>query len=171
MTTDWDWHDDWTYARAPPDKTKPVSPRVGKWIVFLQRTQAYDKWPQVLEATEAGHLGPASKIPTLRPKTMMAGRPPSDLPLIVFTYDAEDLADRERVRRALEAMGYMPKQYQSDAQTVAKRAGRQGAQRVLRIHPTPTPAHGYFEEMQRRYPGLMRALREDEGDSDPRKPS
>lgn len=104
----------WLYAWAPP-ALRAVTPRVGKWLLFVPDTELDQAWAKVEAAVQQGRLGPATKTRTASP-----GVPGDWLKVIcIYTRDALDHADRERVRRELHAVGFTQELvYKSDDDTL-----------------------------------------------------
>jgi hypothetical protein len=91
----------WLYAWAPPDR-RTITPRVGKWLLFMPDAELDEAWTVIESAVVAGRLGPAAKTRTGSP-----GIPGDWLKVMcIYTRDAADLADRERVRGQLVALGF-----------------------------------------------------------------
>lgn len=91
----------WLYTWAPVP-LRSVAPRVGKWLVFIPETHLDQVWAIIEVAVEAGQLGPAAKARTGSP-----GDPGDWLKVIcVYTRDATDEGDRERVRLELVRLGF-----------------------------------------------------------------
>ena len=104
----------WVYAWAPPE-LRATTPRVGKWLIFIPEGFLDEAWVRIEEAVVAGRLGPAAKTRTGSPG------PPSDwLKVIcIYTRDADNIDDRERVRRAVAELGFTQELiYKSDDETL-----------------------------------------------------
>jgi hypothetical protein len=106
----------WMYARAPKPM-RDVSPRVGKWLIFLPLAELDAAWRKIETSVKAGNLGPAAKTRTASPNVGEAG----GKVICVYTRDADDIADRERVRRHLLRLGLKVETYRTDAETLAGR--------------------------------------------------
>lgn len=104
----------WLYAWAPP-ALRAVTPWVGKWLLFVPEAELDDAWAVIEAAVAQGRLGPAAKTRTASP-----GVPGDWLKVIcVYTRDAKDGADRERVRRELQGLGFTQDVvYKSDDDTL-----------------------------------------------------
>lgn len=104
----------WLYAWAPPEH-RAVAPRVGKWLLFVPDAELDAAWATIETAVEEGRLGPAAKTRTASP-----GVPGDWLKVIcIYTHDVHDDADRERVRRTIQALGFAQELvYKSDADTM-----------------------------------------------------
>jgi hypothetical protein len=94
----------WIEAKAP-NATAPTS-RAGEWVIETDVAEVDALWEKVKTATEAGQLGYKSKVSTAsRSPQKGAGH----RVIVVRTYDADDMADVERVKRALAALGFEDK--------------------------------------------------------------
>lgn len=99
----------WIEAKRPEGDYPALTPRTGEWRITTSKAEVDALWLKIREATESGKLGYKSKVSTISPDG------DADHRLIcVRTYDAEDSADVERIRLALEAMGIQGMQYQRD---------------------------------------------------------
>jgi hypothetical protein len=89
----------WLEARPMPPAATPV-PHNGEWRFLVPPEQADAAWERVRAATEAGQLGPKSKIATTpiryqgQPRRLICAR----------VRDAADAADIARVQQALAAL-------------------------------------------------------------------
>lgn len=91
----------WIEAKRQTDGPAPT-PRAGQWVITTHLSEVDALWARVKAATEAGQLGYKSKVST----APRAGGMDLDSRVIcVVTADADDLADVERVREALRALG------------------------------------------------------------------
>ena len=104
----------WIYAWAPPQQ-RLVTPRVGKWLLFVPDADVDAAWATIEAAVEQGRLGPAAKTRTASP-----GVPGDWLKVIcIYTHDAHDDADRERVRRTIRELGFAQELvYKTDEDTM-----------------------------------------------------
>ena len=104
----------WLYAWAPPE-LRAVSPRVGKWLLFVPDAQLDEAWGVIEAAVVQGRLGPAAKTRTASP-----GVSGDWLKVIcIYTRDALDDADRQRVHRQIKALGFTQDLvYKSDEDTL-----------------------------------------------------
>lgn len=104
----------WLYAWAPP-ALRSVTPRVGKWLLFVPNAELDVAWALIEAAVVQGRLGPAAKTRTASP-----GVPGDWLKVIcIYTRDSKDTADRQRVRRELQALGFSNELvYKSDEETL-----------------------------------------------------
>lgn len=104
----------WLYAWAPP-ALRGVTPRVGKWLLFVPDAELDEAWATLEAAVVQGRLGPAAKTRTASP-----GVPGDWLKVIcIYTRDAKDGADRERIRREIQALGFTQELvYKSDEDTL-----------------------------------------------------
>jgi hypothetical protein len=100
-----------------PKAMRNESPRVGKWLIFLPFSDLDAAWAKIAAAVKAGKLGPAAKTRTAAPSAYADG---DDSKVIcVYTRDADDLEDRERIRRQLQRLGFKVDKYRTDAETLA----------------------------------------------------
>lgn len=104
----------WLQAWAP---NRHVTTRVGKWLLQVPAADVDAVWEQVLGALKAGRLGPSAKVRTAVPHRFY----PNFVKVIcVYTKDAEDAADKARVRLELYRLGFVePLTYRTDAETLA----------------------------------------------------
>lgn len=103
----------WIQAWAPGRPA--IGPRVGKWIVFVDTDDVDQAWQEILRALEQGELGPAAKVRTARPHPLWVDD--GSRPICIYTSDAGDEVDRERVRRMLAWLGFTPERYKTDEET------------------------------------------------------
>lgn len=89
----------WIEAKCAVDTPGPT-PRAGYWRVQTTLDSVDALWAGIKAATEAGQLGYKSKVATASRDGQMNTRV-----IHVMTYDADDAADVERVRAALESLG------------------------------------------------------------------
>lgn len=104
----------WHYAWAPP-ALRATTPRVGKWLLFIPDEALDEAWERIEAAVVAGRLGPAAKT-----RTASQGPPGESLKVIcIYTRDADATADRERIRRAVAALGFTQELvYKTDEETL-----------------------------------------------------
>lgn len=76
------------------------TPRAGQWILPTTLSEVDALWEKIKQATQAAELGYKSKVAT----ASRSGNN-TDRVILVRTYDANDLADVERVRSTLSALG------------------------------------------------------------------
>jgi hypothetical protein len=76
------------------------TPRAGYWRIQTTLDAVDVLWAKIKAGTEAGQLGYKSKVATASRDGQMNTRV-----IHIMTYDADDTADVERVRAALEAFG------------------------------------------------------------------
>ena len=105
----------WIYAWAANPVCRETTPRTGKWLVRVRREELDAAWVLIRAAVAAGRLGPAAKTRTAMPGIL--DNPESCSVICVYTADAEDLADRKRVRRQLTRLGFTRLAYKTDEQT------------------------------------------------------
>lgn len=108
----------WISVEAP---NAPVeTPRAGKFMLFVSPRNIDRYWQLIADATEAGKLGIAAKTVAPQCRKLAAARFKGTLLLAVYTADAEDHADKMRVREGLRELGFtgnLP--YKTDADTAA----------------------------------------------------
>ena len=95
----------WIEAK-PKAPTQRPTPRAGHFLLLTSVQEVDAVWETVKTATENGLLGYKSKVPTVGPKGH-----PFERVIYVITYDADDVADRERVGQALHDLGLEPTSY------------------------------------------------------------
>jgi hypothetical protein len=99
----------WIEAHRATAGAEPT-PRAGQWLIETTAAVVDTLWAQIKAATQTGQLGYKSKVATT-PRELGTDR--ADRRICVVTYDADDLADVERVRAALEALDVpMPLTYE-----------------------------------------------------------
>jgi hypothetical protein len=86
-----------------------ITPRTGEFRVTTTLAEVDALWAKIKEATETGKLGYKSKVSTVSPDKDANHRL-----ICVRSYDADDSADVERIRLALEGMGLSEMVYQRD---------------------------------------------------------
>jgi hypothetical protein len=89
----------WIEAKCATNVNGPT-PRAGCWRIQTTLDAVDALWAKIKAATEAGQLGYKSKVATASRDAQMNSRV-----IHVLTVDADDTADVERVRAALEALG------------------------------------------------------------------
>ncbi len=92
----------WLYVWAPPAK-RGTSRNVGKWIVHVPKAELDAAWAIIEAAVEAGKLGPAAKTRTASPNPFPI--PDAWTVICVYTRDADDIEDVNRVRDQLRELG------------------------------------------------------------------
>jgi len=92
----------WIECKRPASDPAPTA-RAGFFIIPAEREQLDALWQVIRAATLRGELGYKSKVATAARPRSETGGGQRDLiyPIHVATYDADDQADRERVRAAL----------------------------------------------------------------------
>ena len=98
----------WIEAKRKPGAGTPPTAKAGEWRVQLTAATADAVWEQVKAMTVAGELGYKSKIST---RSAAGQVDPDQRLLCVRTDDASDREDRERVARALQAIGLTGLEY------------------------------------------------------------
>jgi hypothetical protein len=89
--------------------------RSGKWLLFFTVETIDEWWLKIKRATEAGLLGDAAKVATMKPNPNATNE---SKVICVYTYDADDAADCSRVRDALRDLGVTWKiPYKTDSAT------------------------------------------------------
>jgi hypothetical protein len=99
----------WIECKRKEGDYPDITPRTGEWRILTSLAEVDALWLKIKEATEAGKLGYKSKVSTLSPD-----RDSSHRLICVRTYDADDSADVERIRQALESLGFSELTYQRD---------------------------------------------------------
>ncbi len=94
----------WIEAKAAAAQASPTA-RAGEWVAQVPAAQVDALWAKVKAATEAGTLGYKSKVSTAAHSDRTTQAHADTRTLCARTYDADDSADRERVRAALERLG------------------------------------------------------------------
>lgn len=94
----------WIEAKRQTDGAAPTT-RAGHWLIHTTLAEVDAQWAAIRAATEAGTLGYKSKV--------TGGLRDEDRVVHVMTYDADDTADVERVRLALERLGFRDVSYVS----------------------------------------------------------
>lgn len=95
----------WIYADyAKYIFRKPLAEReIGKWLIFEEKEKIDQLWANIKVATEAGLLGPYSKVSTLKKKDEQFD--PNQFVICIYTEDYNYTEDVERVRLALRELG------------------------------------------------------------------
>jgi hypothetical protein len=88
-----------------------LSARTGEWRIATTLAQVDQHWETIRKATEANQLGYKAKVST----TPAQGQAQREQRMIcIRTYDADDLADVERIRQTLEQLGFSAMRYVRD---------------------------------------------------------
>ncbi len=101
----------WIEAKQASGDYPAPTANAGEWRVRLTVATVDRVWEKVKRATVAGKLGYKSKVST-RPAAGQAD--PDERLLCVRTYDARDMDDVERVKRALLDLGLRDMEYVAD---------------------------------------------------------
>jgi hypothetical protein len=91
----------WIEAKRKVGDYPAPTPRSGQWVMETTLEAVDALWLKIKQATESGQLGHKSKVSTA------AGPGQSDANarlICVRTYDANDMADMERIHAALAAL-------------------------------------------------------------------
>lgn len=100
----------WIEAKNPHAQALP-SPRSGEFRIQSDLKRVDGDWARIKTATEAGELGHKSKVSTVATD----GIPHSEQRVIcVRTTDADDRADRDRVQKHLQKLGFTVDEYYRD---------------------------------------------------------
>jgi hypothetical protein len=91
------------------EENPSITPRTGEFRIVSTLAEVDALWVKIKEATESGKLGYKSKVSSISPDADSSHRL-----ICVRTYDAEDSADVERIRLALEGLGLSEMVYQRD---------------------------------------------------------
>jgi hypothetical protein len=94
----------WIEAKRQAEGAAPTS-RAGRFIIRTTLEAIDALWADIRRATQAGELGYKARTAT---HAQRLGVDSSERVIHVVTYDADDLADRERVRQRLIALGIPP---------------------------------------------------------------
>jgi hypothetical protein len=97
----------WIEAKRKSEGAPPT-PRAGQWVIETTTAEVDAHWAKIRAATEAGALGYKSKV-----STAARGGVADSRVIWVVTYDADDSADVERVRAALQSLGFSNLRYES----------------------------------------------------------
>jgi len=99
------------WIEAKREKSANLTVRTGEWRIETMVDDVDSLWAKIKAATESGTLGYKSKVSTYPAQ----GQSQREQRLIcVRTYDADDRADIERIREALEALGIKALSYVRD---------------------------------------------------------
>ncbi len=99
----------WIEARCA--QMPALTARTGEWRIETTLTEVDQQWAAIKSATEAGTLGYKAKVSTA-PAQGQGQR--EQRMICIRTYDADDLADVERIRQALEQLGFSGMRYVRD---------------------------------------------------------
>lgn len=99
------------WIEAKREASPTLTTRTGEWRIETNLDEVDKLWTDIKAATESGTLGYKSKVSSYPAQ----GQHQYKQRLIcVRTYDADDRADVERIRQALEAMGIKAMSYVRD---------------------------------------------------------
>jgi hypothetical protein len=114
---------------AYPDDTE----RSGKWLVIVPMVQIDEVWAKIKDATEKGLLGSSAKASTARPNPNALN--PSEGVICVYTYDAEDKEDVQRILGKLRELGIEARfRYKTDAATRAGLYANRGHKKISKYY-------------------------------------
>ena len=115
----------WLYAYREDD-SEDLTEKSGKWLIYGKDLDM--QWTLVKAATEAGRLGPKSKVFTAVPN------PVYKKPVIcVYTDDCDDEADVMRVRAELRQLGFtLELFYKEDTKTREGVYARKGDRNIAK---------------------------------------
>ena len=123
----------WLYARNRTGNYPSPTPRSGKWLLFVPKTDIDKVWARVKEATETGRLGADAKVSTAKPNPNEVN--PTDGVICVYTYDSDDERDVMRVREELRALGFTNKiPYKTDEATLSGKYRRHGERKISKYY-------------------------------------
>lgn len=123
---------------------------VGKWLIYLRCRQVATSWGVIAKGTREGQLGISAKIRGHPPEPRSKTNQPDELTftdllggnarhvVCVYTRDWRDLADLERVGRALGELGAVASgilRYKSDAQTYENVYAGNGPVSLFKMSP------------------------------------
>ncbi|MFZ2412370.1 MAG: putative phosphothreonine lyase domain-containing protein [Candidatus Methanoperedens sp.] len=98
----------WIYAKGKiGGKHQPLTPRSGKWLIFVDIENIDEVWAKVEKAYKEGKLGPYAKVATAKPNPNATN--PETKVICVYTYDWTDEEDVKRVREELRKIGIINK--------------------------------------------------------------
>jgi hypothetical protein len=113
----------WIFASRKAYSNPKPTERSGKWLLFTPVEKIDETWAVIKAATEAGKLGPCSKVATMRPNPNAIDS--RNRVICIGTYDSEDRADVNRVRQALRELGFVEDlRYKTDEATMEGRYGK-----------------------------------------------
>ena len=101
----------WIEAKRREGDFPAPTAKAGEWRIRLRAPTVDAVWERVKAMTVAGELGYKSKVST-RPAAGQAD--PEERLICARTYDANDRADVERVKRALLRIGLSGLEYAAD---------------------------------------------------------
>jgi len=123
----------WIFASRKAYSDPKPTQRSGKWLLFTPIEKIDEAWAIIRAATEAGRLGPCSKVATMRPNPNVIDH--RTKVICIGTYDSEDRADVSRVRQTLRELGFVGKlPYKTDEATMEGRAGKRDGPRVSKYY-------------------------------------
>jgi hypothetical protein len=119
----------WLSAERKVGAYPQPTERAGKSLIFMGAAVVDDVWRKIKQAVEDGKLGGVAKVSTAMPNPN--SRNSSTHVICVYTYDADDEADVERVRSSLRDLGLTSKiPYKSDAATIEGKYAKSGDNHV-----------------------------------------
>lgn len=123
----------WLDARCCRDRPAVPTRRSGKWLIFVPQETVGELWEAVRRLVEAGELGEAAKVSTMRPNPN--AKDPDKHVIVVYTDDHEAVEDVRRVRDRLRAIGVTWRiPYKTDEATLAGRYQVTGHHRISKYY-------------------------------------
>lgn len=101
----------WIESKPLQENVPAPTARTGQWIIKTSLDNVDAHWQTIKTATEKGELGYKSKVATSA-RDIKEGQ--NMRVILIRTYDADDLADVQRVQQALQALGFQPERYERD---------------------------------------------------------
>ncbi len=127
------WLDAWC-CRSRPGVPSRQTGTGGKWLIFVPRETVDEWWEAVRRLLEAGELGRAAKVSTMRPNPNAKDDPNKHV-IVVYTDDHEAVDDVRRVRERLGAIGVTWRiPYKTDEATRAGQYQVKGHHRISKYY-------------------------------------
>ena len=119
----------WLFAERKVGSYPAHTERGGKWLIFIPKTAIDEVWSRIRQAVEEGKLGGSAKVSTARPRPTSTD--PSSHVICVYTCDALDEADVQRIRSSLRDLGIVSKiPYKTDDATLEGKYRKSGDKRI-----------------------------------------
>ncbi len=123
----------WIVAGSRAREYPSSTPRSGKWLLFVSRSEVDEIWEKVRRALEEGKLGASAKVSTARPNPNATD--PENHVVCVYTYDSDDVGDVMRIREELRGLGFEGKiPYKTDEATIEGKYRVRGNTRVSKYY-------------------------------------
>lgn len=104
------------WLRAHPSHPARPSDNPGKYLIFARLDVIDEVWAKIKLATEQGLLGPEAKVSTRHP--LQLAQNPRSAVICVYVSDSDDLAEMQRVKDALNELGFSNLRFKTDAATL-----------------------------------------------------